>query len=50
MNLQTRPKLFLPKALLWSGPMPYQASAMKAHNQPASRFSELSRIVAEMID
>ncbi len=54
MQLQTRPKLYPPMALLWSGPVPGPAAAAGSEariGRPSSNLSvnELRRIITEML-
>ncbi len=55
MQLQTRPKLYPPMALLWSGPVPGPAAAAAGSEarsgRPSSNLSvnELRRIITEML-
>ncbi|HYD11995.1 MAG TPA: hypothetical protein VEC11_04035 [Allosphingosinicella sp.] len=48
MNLQTRPKLYLPLALLAALPAPARHGDRKA--SPAQRPDDLRHLVAAMID
>lgn len=54
MQLQTRPKLYPPMALLWSGPVPGPgAPGSEARSgRPSSNLSvnELRRIITDMLD
>ena len=55
MQLQTRPKLYPPMALLWSGPAPKPAAAASTEaraERPSSNLSvnELRHILSEMLD
>lgn len=53
MQLNTRPKLFPPKALLWKGPLPYQRGAQPERSEsrsPELSRNELRQEVLDMID